>query len=46
MGKKPAKPKGLAQKQLDAIIAKESKRKGHVKYSRHYRFYYCEVAAT
>lgn len=87
MGKKPAKPQGLSQKQLDAryskelvqfvksrhigchllgmikmsktkydttegamtanaIIAKESKRKGHVKYSRHYRFYYCEVAAT
>ena len=30
----------------NAIIARESKRKGHVKYSRHYRFYYCEVAAT
>ena len=30
----------------NAIIAGESKRKGHVKYSRHYRFYYCEVAAT
>ena len=30
----------------NAIIAKESKRKGHVKYSKHYRFYYCEVAAT
>ena len=30
----------------NAIIAKESKRKGYVKYSRHYRFYYCEVAAT
>ena len=29
----------------NAIIARESKRKGHVKYSRHYRFYYCEVAA-
>ncbi len=28
------------------IIARESKRKGHVKYSRHYRFHYCEVAAT
>lgn len=95
MGKKPAKPQGLSQKQLDAryskecdtdsraakrsdeyfqskmdnlirmikmsktkydtvdgvmtanaIMAKESKRKGHVKYSKHYRFYYCEVAAT
>ena len=30
----------------NAIIARESKRKGHVKYSRHYRLYYCEVAAT
>jgi Transposase DDE domain. len=30
----------------NAIIARESKRKGHVKYSRHYRFYYCEVAAN
>ncbi len=30
----------------NAIIAKKSKRKGHVKYSRHYRFFYCEVAAT
>lgn len=30
----------------NAIIARKSKRKGHVKYSRHYRFYYCEVAAT
>lgn len=30
----------------NAIIAKESKRKDHVKYSRHYRFYYCEVTAT
>ena len=29
----------------NAIIAKELKRKNHVKYSRHYRFYYCEVAA-
>ena len=30
----------------NAIIARESKRKGHVKYSRHHRFYYCEVAAN
>lgn len=30
----------------NAIIAKESKWEGHFKYSKHYRFYYCEVAAT
>ena len=87
MGKRPAKPQGMTQKQLDArygkelvkfvrsrhigchllgmtkmskekydttegamtanaIMARESKRKGPVKYSRHYRFYYCGAAAT
>ena len=29
----------------NTIIAKESNRKGHVKYSRRYHYYYCEVEA-
>ncbi|MDD7128408.1 MAG: hypothetical protein PUH91_06240 [Prevotella sp.] len=31
---------------VNTIMAKESKRKGHFMYSKHYRFYYCEVAAN
>lgn len=30
----------------NAIIARESKRKNHIKYSRHYKYYCCEATAT